>query len=1178
MKAWIHHREALLLVAVLASPLLAQEEEPRWLEGRFLGPARAVAQARIELRAVPRAFEQWQVRLGIEDPVVEVTQRPDRTGSFRLKAPGPGPWKLVAVAPGYLTMEFPVPPLGRLVEVPSLELWPAELEQLQILDPEGRPAPAWVETRASRDRRPGEQSMLGWRRSPWSAWTNQDGKVDLVRGEGEELRLVATNDWGRERITLGPGEGEGSVRHEPWQVWREVWVEIKWGGAVEDEVTNGQAQALLVASGLPLALAQQEPVRFGVPQTGRLEAFGSSGNRGSWSTAELLTRPSSREAPILLGLSPSGLLEGTVRSAGKPLRGAVVVVLGELARTDDKGLYRLPFYQDSAGAIEVYAPAHLPRRIDSATVRAIGPASYRLDVELSLAAGLEGIVVDQEGRPLAAAEVIAERIGPKHLVFARSRRDGTFALPSLVPQSTYRLRAAWQETLQEKLDERTLAAASVRSDVRIVLRPRRSLSGRVLVSQRRGVEPLANALVSIGRRQEHPGSDRPYFHRDLETRSGRDGRFSWRHLEMGCDVLQISAPGFLAATVDLDLPEEGGVIDVGDIILDRGSFVELYATDRWGQPVEGARVEINPEELTRRRLWGEEDSLRNEPAQYVTDEDGKAELLDLADGQWTTLRVSHADFVTLELTPRRRAYAERPFRVELRRSASLEGEVLDSDGTPVAAAHVSLVDVDGVQDLPSGLFAKTDLEGRFFLSGIPPGRFKVWARVFDRAEIEAQHLTLAEGETVEGLVFRVPSSALLEGKVRSADGQELEGVRLVLPGLFARTAADGSFRFEAAPLGQHQLEITTLDGGRVEREVEIPAGGTYIDIQLDPAPFVSGRVLPALDEGVAGLEVRLLRPGRSSGRYQIVGDDGLFRFEQLISGSYRLAVTRDGIEVARSPQLRVDERPIEGLELRLGAGRISGQLRGLEVIPERLLVVASNEATRRQQPLAADGTFRFADLQSGRWELRATVDNLTARATVDLGVADEAWVELELPDRSARVGLSGRVFIDGEPAVGAIVFLSAFDRGAETHGTVESSGTFSTQESVPPGLYELAVSLSGASFSQAIELPAVSQVSLDLSRIVVEGRVVEAESGSPVSGARVVSRSTGLSPGGTPLKRLSTAADGTFAFAALTDGRGFRLEVEAPGYQETMIDLSAGSTNGIEIRLAAQQASGRASR
>jgi hypothetical protein len=227
----------------------------------------------------------------------------------------------------------------------------------------------------------------------------------------------------------------------------------------------------------------------------RLEVSGGPGTR--WAHQLLEVTPGM--APQVVQL-PFLTVEGEVRLGDEPL--AATVWFGGLfgavripARSDDEGRFTVVLpEQDEPWRVEIVNPRreihHVVRELPVHEAPGRSVARVLLEVPDTT---LRGVALDEAGRPVARARILAGRAGAAPT--ATSRADGTFELRGLEP-GDWRLEAeasgAAHQRLHAEIVEVHLEEERPVEDLRLILRPRLALSGQVVGPAGNGI---AGALL-----------------------------------------------------------------------------------------------------------------------------------------------------------------------------------------------------------------------------------------------------------------------------------------------------------------------------------------------------------------------------------------------------------------------------------------------------------------------------------------------------------------------------------------------------------------------------------------------------------------------------------------------------------------------------------------------------------
>lgn len=234
-----------------------------------------------------------------------------------------------------------------------------------------------------------------------------------------------------------------------------------------------------------------------------------------------LNLESNEEHELEVLLSPGGVLAGIVRdSEGKPVFGAAVSatrgrrVLVSSARTDDEGRYRLENLPlDAQLQVAISKPNLQRRQVPVTLSRSL--QSLDLVVERRPHSGpISGIVVDENDRPVAGAELIDPNSGSERL-HVRTGPDGRFRLDHLYEKEFGYQLIVVAKAFSPAQEFIPRESGKDGTDVKFVLEPGRRIRGRVVDEQQ---QPLAGVLVFC--------AGRPFSQLiGLRTKTDKDGLF-----------------------------------------------------------------------------------------------------------------------------------------------------------------------------------------------------------------------------------------------------------------------------------------------------------------------------------------------------------------------------------------------------------------------------------------------------------------------------------------------------------------------------------------------------------------------------------------------------------------------------------------------------------------------------
>ncbi|HBL31391.1 MAG TPA: hypothetical protein DD490_31580, partial [Acidobacteria bacterium] len=486
-------------------------------------------------------------------------------------------------------------------------------------------------------------------------------------------------------------------------------------------------------------------------------------------------------------------LQGLIRTTdGEPVAGARVTVGNAGGRSDAEGFYHLEGAKPGSVLAELFHPAYgrQQRRVTLET------ETTTLDFELEAGRRISGRVVDEDGRPVSAAQVTLEtpqRNRSYRIYQVWSALDGRFEISSVAP-GEYQA-GAEAEGFAPAPASPLLMGESEIEDLELVLGRSGSVVGQIL-----GLDPEQLARVQVAADDDRMG--RP-------GQIDAQGRFAIRDLpastweltaRLSGEQRQVQARVVLAAgeTVVRDL-EFGNRLTLS-------GHVEYN-----GGPLSGAAVAIRASHFTLER-------------NVTTGFDGGFRIEDLEpDTYW--LGVSHSREIlthneTLTLS------ADRDVVIRLD-AGSLSGRVRDdATGEPVAGTLVQLHPEDGPDFLIAG---SADAAGHFHLPRVPAGRYTLLAKAdgYSPAQLGVEVPGNQPGDEVEVALEAVQG---LEIHVRLASGSIPGWIDVraeSLPGGPAFTerrqvAKDGSVRLPTLAAGTWALFLGTAGGGLVELTATVP--------------------------------------------------------------------------------------------------------------------------------------------------------------------------------------------------------------------------------------------------------------------------------------------------------------------------------------------------------------------
>lgn len=415
-----------------------------------------------------------------------------------------------------------------------------------------------------------------------------------------------------------------------------------------------------------------------------------------------------------------------------------------------------------------------------------------------------------------------------------------------------------------------------------------SLEGIVLDSS--SSEPLAQVQVSL-----QPATAARPAPRASGVITGADGRFSFSNIAPGPYRLSLRREGFSLPRAALSSLRfaltPGQSLTNLRFSLNPQAAVSGRVLDEFDEPVSGAIVQLA------RRLSGRGAAALTPGPSTSTDDlgafrlpnvdpgayllqavhaDAREVLYPTPDGAVTAYAPTYApstlDPLQAEVIEARPAAESPPVTVRLRRQPvfPVRGRVLSADGAPLTDAQLFLRTPSGFSIFLQPARTRVLPDGRFELTGVPPGDWILSA--FPRQPVNGPRLALSTRITVSGplddVTLRAAPALRLTG-VATFEGESKPDWRAVnillrptgdtfnLSSNAARPNPDGAFELSASGSGLVRLDV-----------VGLPAPNSYLAAVRSGAADLTLRSFP-LDQPFAAPLTLVFRSGAASLRGQI---------------------------------------------------------------------------------------------------------------------------------------------------------------------------------------------------------------------------------------------------------------------------------------------------------------------
>lgn len=489
-------------------------------------------------------------------------------------------------------------------------------------------------------------------------------------------------------------------------------------------------------------------------------------------------------------------------------------------------------------------------------------------------------------------------------------------------------------------------------------------------------------------------------------------------------------------------------------------------------------------------------------------------------------------------------------------TGAIAGRVSDEEGGAVAGAHVKLV--SGRRTYQQG---RTDADGRYLLSAVAAGRYRLLARAAGFVDGAIEGLDLAPGEARAGVDVTLAGGSVVAGRVVGPEGEPVEGARVSREGggafgaIEVASGPDGRFEMRGLPPGRARLRAAhprylappplAVVAPAADVLIALRAGGTVLGevLGLDGAP---AKVAVTLHDGRGRVLARSPREGR-------------FIFEGLAAATYLLATERAAGAIARADvRLGAGERRRVDLVLEAG-GTVAGACvdEGGEPVPDaRVIAAAQGIAFSAEARTRADGRFAIEGLLDATYAVSVRPPaRFSPPEPLAVVVANGSGPADLLFELRAGAAVEGRArAADGGPAGGARIGI--YDLGGARLGAADAdpSGRFRVA-SLPVGDATLYASAGGELARVPIRLHAGETLEMDLAlapAVTIRG-TARLETGAPAARATVEARSSD----GVVRRATRASREGAFALRDLYPGR-YAVSARTSGAPGPPVEIEIG--------------------
>jgi RNA polymerase sigma-70 factor (ECF subfamily) len=561
--------------------------------------------------------------------------------------------------------------------------------------------------------------------------------------------------------------------------------------------------------------------------------------------------------------------------------------------TDEQGEARFP--RLAARSFQVYlqrgSTTYAAKTVD------VEPGQEsNVTLELPPGVGVDGIVVDGDGKPVAGASIWLTEVHNafQGAVVAAAGEDGTFRLRHVELKCLIGARApGFAPSLLRAIEGRPTSVLAIR----IVLdQPGVAVEGVVVGP---GGKPVAGAILKIvkeagGLMWTPDGIEIRYA--PLSARTDGDGAFALEGVPVGDLTIAARSEGLVPFQEPITVPAAGlpGV----RIELEEGVTVTGTVRMPEGDPSPGAVVGIGNAESNNAHLSGDLVSLA-----VSANQDGAYRLAGVKPGEFEVRAHGHGKG---KAAARFTARAGEEVRWDPQLTLGLEilGRVVGEHGKPIEKVYVG---AEGRGCVHGWIWSGPD--GRFRFSNCKEVPHTVSARVGDStASVVEEDVMPGTGEVVLTLLPAARPTAFITGTLADPEGKPAEAARVMVLGLpVIHPEPDGSFRIGPLPAGWYQVEVRLGDLPPVTRTRELGAGETADlgKIQITRGGRIEARVRKP-DGTPIRCSIRVMNEEGDWGLAMPYSADGIATSEPATAGDYAILLWQEGIASAWIP-VRVED-------------------------------------------------------------------------------------------------------------------------------------------------------------------------------------------------------------------------------------------------------------------------------
>ena len=559
-------------------------------------------------------------------------------------------------------------------------------------------------------------------------------------------------------------------------------------------------------------------------------------------------------------------------------------------------------------AVELQPVLLEPQQREERVAAAPAPAASATPEAEPLAESLGPVVFEAiilgDGVPLAGAEFVVRSFDGERVEPAISARDGSVSVSVVGPgndlSTTVQVQAPGYASVE-------LQANGVRGSTthlgHIDLAPGGVISGTVLDERGRG---LANCRVHLaragaGKRELQQLRFQSGHTAVPNTHTDASGRFRLAGVPTGLVRLWGHADDYASsytAPIEVRAGQESHGVEFELELLSPSNLVRGIVLAPDGTPVPQAELQYrNSSKRTGTTHSGSRDADAEGRFEFLMNEDATLDLTASdPEGRWGRATVAGVRTGNLDL------------ELRLREEVMLALEVVGVDGDPVTHYALEVLGEGGEHRLARETSRDREAGRCEFSRPTTAFLVRITAPGFDLLELGPLDPDLLDHAPLTAVLSPLPGlrgqvlrdgqpaagvSVALHEQVQAPHSRRRNGFRMRMVGSAAdrvRTDDEGHFLLTPRGRGGYFVRADPEEGVTAEFgpfEVGSDLSGPEVELHLAEGGAIEGRVILADDADPVGAIVGITR-GDGRARTQRVGSDGLYRFDDLMAGPWRL--------------------------------------------------------------------------------------------------------------------------------------------------------------------------------------------------------------------------------------------------------------------------------------------------